>query len=146
VERFFNDFEKEINKSILEFNVSMKDNYRDVENQIGSLRTEIAAKIENLGTEKVLKTIIAYFSKEEEKRINESFETMRETLEICGGKRAALAVETNSIQKMVNELSQFMCLSFENWEQDVKYGADFVKTGFSSAKTDRSKYSNGKSD
>ena len=24
-----------------------------------------------------------------------------------------------------------MYLSFENWEQDVKYVADFVKTGFS---------------
>lgn len=32
---------------------------------------------------------------------------------------------------MVNELSQFMCLSFENWEQDIKYNSEFVKTGFS---------------
>lgn len=31
---------------------------------------------------------------------------------------------------MINELSQFMYLSFENWEQDIKYVADFIKTGF----------------
>jgi hypothetical protein len=25
-----------------------------------------------------------------------------------------------------------MYLSFENWEQDIKYVADFIKTGFTS--------------
>ena len=30
-----------------------------------------------------------------------------------------------------------MFLSFENWEQDIKYVADFIKTGFTSA-TNRS--------
>jgi hypothetical protein len=48
-------------------------------------------------------------------------------------------IENNSIQKMINELSQFMYLSFENWEQDVKYVADFVKTGFTTSRSDYSK-------
>lgn len=39
VQRFFADFEKEVNKSIVEFNVSMRDNYRDMETQIKSMRT-----------------------------------------------------------------------------------------------------------
>ena len=60
---------------------------------------------------------------------------MRETLQLCSNKRATLIIENNSIQKMVNELTQYMYLSFENWEQDVKYVADFVKTGFSSGGT-----------
>lgn len=59
-----------------------------------------------------------------------NIEVLRETLDLCGSKRASLSIDNNSIQKMVNELSQFMYLSFENWEQDIKYVADFIKTGF----------------
>ena len=39
VQRFFTDFEKEVNKSIIEFNVSMRENYREMENQISTMKT-----------------------------------------------------------------------------------------------------------
>lgn len=63
VQRFFVDFEKEVNKSIVEFNVSMKDSYREMENQIKSMKTELNTKLQCLSTDKVLKTIIAFYSK-----------------------------------------------------------------------------------
>lgn len=37
VERFFNDFEKEVNKSVANYNDSMKENYGKVENHIEKL-------------------------------------------------------------------------------------------------------------
>lgn len=41
VERFFTDFEKEVSKSILCFNESMKENYTKVEEHITDLKKEI---------------------------------------------------------------------------------------------------------
>ena len=38
VERFFIDFEKEVTKSIICFNESMKENYTKVESHIGELK------------------------------------------------------------------------------------------------------------
>lgn len=132
VQRFFTDFEKEVNKSIIEFNVSMRENYREMENQISTMKTQLVSKIDTLATEKVLKTIISYHSKEEDKKIQNNITVLKETLDLCGSKRASLMIDNNSIQKMVNQLSQYMYLSFENWEQDIKYVADFIKTGFTS--------------
>jgi hypothetical protein len=59
-----------------------------------------------------LKTVIAYHSKEEDKKILNNINVLRETLDLCGSKRASLMIDNNSIQKMVNELSQYMYLSF----------------------------------
>ena len=93
----------------------MKENYREMENQIAAMKSEIGSKVDSLATEKVLKTIISYHSKEEDKKIQNNITVLKETLELCGSKRASLMIDNNSIQKMVNELSQFMYLSFENW-------------------------------
>lgn len=37
VERFFDDFEKEVEKSVKEFNASMKENYRNLQTQISAM-------------------------------------------------------------------------------------------------------------
>lgn len=66
VERFFTDFEKEVAKSIICFNESMKENYSKVEEHIGELKKEIQEKSTNLGTDKVLKTLIGFHAKDEE--------------------------------------------------------------------------------
>lgn len=95
------------------------------------MRSDINFKIDNLAGDKVLKTVISYYAKQESDKIDNNLDVIRETLQLCSNKRATLVIENNSIQKMVNELTQYMYLSFENWEQEVKYVADFVKTGFS---------------
>lgn len=64
VERFFEDFEKEVDKSITAFNVSMRESYHQLNIQISSMEKEIQNKISSLATDKVLKTVIGYFSKE----------------------------------------------------------------------------------
>ena len=48
-----------------EFNVSLKSDYRDMETEIKTIKAELNTKNDNLATEKVLKTVIAYFSKGE---------------------------------------------------------------------------------
>jgi hypothetical protein len=65
VERFFNDFEKEVNKSVISYNDSMKENYGKVESRIGELKEELSTKTANLGNERVLKTIISFHAKNE---------------------------------------------------------------------------------
>ncbi len=55
---------------------------------------------------------------------------LRETIDVCASKRRSLVCENSSIQKIINELSNYMYLTFENWENDIKYVGDFVKTGF----------------
>lgn len=47
----------------------MKESYRNMNNQIQSMEKEINNKISNLSSEKILKTVIAYYAKEEEKKI-----------------------------------------------------------------------------
>ena len=66
------------------------------------MRGEIHSKLDNLGGEKVLKTVISYYSKQESEKIDNNLEVMRETLHLCSNKRATLVIENNSIQKMVN--------------------------------------------
>ncbi len=63
VERFFNDFEKEVNKSVIAYNDSMKESYGKVEEQISKVKTELESKSSCLGNEKVLKTIIGFHAK-----------------------------------------------------------------------------------
>lgn len=41
VERFFEDFEKEVDKSLTAFNVSMRESYHQLNIQINSMKTEI---------------------------------------------------------------------------------------------------------
>ena len=102
VDRFFKDLEKEVEKSILEFNVSMGDNYRELESQFKLMNGEINTKIDSLAGDRVLKTVISYFSKQEAAKISNNLEVMRDTLHLCSNKRATLVIENNSIQKMVN--------------------------------------------
>ena len=92
IDRFFKDLEKEVEKSILEFNVSMSDNYRELESQIKNMRGEIHSKLDNMGSDKVLKTVISYFSKQESEKIDNNLEVMRETLHLCSNKRATLVI------------------------------------------------------
>jgi len=63
-----------------------------MDNQIKAMKNDINSKMDNLGTDKVLKTIIAYCSKEEEKKIAGNLDVLRETLDLCGSKRASLRI------------------------------------------------------
>lgn len=108
----------------------MKENYHNLDVQINTMKTDIKSKIANLSNEKVLKTVISYHSKQEEKKNLANLSNMRENLDAYNRKRAFLVYENSSIQSFINELSKFMSLAFENWECDIKYVTDFVKTGF----------------
>lgn len=50
----------------------------------------------------MLKTIIGYYSKEEEKKINNNLEIFREGIDVCGNKHVSLICENSSIQKVIN--------------------------------------------
>jgi hypothetical protein len=76
VERFFSDFEKEVNKSIICYNDSMKENYGHVEDHIVALKKEIEDKAATLGGEKVLKTVIGFHAREEEEKYNQEINSI----------------------------------------------------------------------
>lgn len=66
------------------------------------MKSELSTKIEALSTEKVLKTVISFHSKEEDKKMANNITVLKETLDLCGSKRANLMIDNNSIQKMIN--------------------------------------------
>lgn len=49
VERFFNDFEKEVSKSVVSYNDSMKESYGKVEESISKVKGELELKSAYLG-------------------------------------------------------------------------------------------------
>jgi len=41
-----------------------------------------------------------------------------------------------SAQKVIEELGRYIYLSFQNWENEIKYVSDFVKTGHQMSTSD----------
>jgi hypothetical protein len=132
VERFFTDFEKEVGKSILCYNESMKESYDRVGEQIAQVRSELAEKSQCLGNDKVLKVLIGFHAKEEEGRYNEQVEAIRGRIEYLGTQQVEVVCEPSAMQAVIEEMGNYIHLSFQNWQNEIKYVAEFVKTGFMS--------------
>ena len=95
----------------------MKENYTKVEEHITELKKEIEEKSMHLGTEKVLKTLIGFHAKEEEAKYLDQINCIRNRIEYL------------DTQKVIEELGSYIYLAFQNWENEIKYVAEFVKTG-----------------
>ncbi len=67
-------------KSILCYNESMKESYDKVGEQIASIKNELAEKAQWLGNDKVLKVLIGFHAKEEEKRYNQQVGAIKERI------------------------------------------------------------------
>ncbi len=50
----------------------------------------------------------------------------------------AVVCHPNATQNVIDQLGNYIHLSFQNWENEIKYVADFVKTGFSNNSTGNS--------
>jgi hypothetical protein len=80
VERFFDDFEKEVSKSIVCFNESIKEKAQKTEESITALTKEVEEKVESLASEKVLRTLIGFHAKSEEKHYLKEIDAIRWTI------------------------------------------------------------------
>jgi hypothetical protein len=87
VERFFTDFEKEVTKSVLCYNESMKENYGKVSEHTEELKKELDEKSSCLGNDKVLKVLIGFHAKEEENKYNDQVECIKSRIEYLGTQR-----------------------------------------------------------
>ena len=131
VERFFDDFEKEVVKSMNAYNESMKENYGKLEHEIAGLHQEIHTKSNNLKNDKVLKTVISFYSKLEEEKYRENILRIRDGLSQLEEQKVTVICDNAPTQRIVDELGNFIHLEFLNWENEIKYVTEFVKTGFS---------------
>lgn len=129
VERFFTDFEKEVSKSIICFNESMKEDYSKVEEHISELKKEIEEKSVNLGTDKVLKTLIGFHAREEEEKYLDQINCLKNRIEYLDTQKVEVVCNPPATQKVIEELGGYIYLAFQNWENEIKYVAEFVKTG-----------------
>lgn len=44
--------------------------------------------------------------------------------------KVEVVCQPSAAQKVIDELGNYIHLSFQNWENEIKYVAEFVKTGF----------------
>lgn len=129
VERFFSDFEKEVSKSIICFNESMKENYTKVDEQVEFLKKEIEEKNLNLNGDKVLKTLIGFHARDEEAKYSEQLHFIKDRIEYLDTQKVEVVCSPPATQKVIEELGNYIYLAFQNWENEIRYVADFVKTG-----------------
>lgn len=136
VERFFSDFEKEVENSILSYNESMNDNYLQVSQRIAQLKQEIHDKNASLGSEKVLRTLISFHAKGEKQTYNEQIASLRARIDYLDTQRVDVVCQPSAAQNVVEDLGSYIHLAFQNWQNEIKYVSDFVKTGFMSTASD----------
>ena len=121
VERFFNDFEKEVIKSMNAYNESMKEGYGKLEHEISNMDQEILTKSNNLKGDKVLKTVIGFYSKLEEEKYRESILRIRDGINQLDEQKVTVICDNAPTQRIVDELGNFIHLEFMNWENEIKY-------------------------
>jgi anti-sigma28 factor (negative regulator of flagellin synthesis) len=116
VERFFSDFEKEVEKSILSYNESMNDNYLQVNQRIAQLKQEIHEKNASLGGEKVLRTLISFHAKGEKQICNEQVASLRARIDHLDTQRVDVVCQPTMAQDVVDGLGSYIHLAFQNWQ------------------------------
>lgn len=110
----------------------MKENYDRVGEQIAQIKTELAEKSQWLGNEKVLKVLIGFYAKEEEQRYNEQVDALKNRIDYLGTQKVDVVCEPAAMQAVIEEMGNYIHLSFQNWQNEIKYVSEFVKTGFMS--------------
>ena len=136
VDRFFADFEKEVSKSFLSYNDSMAESYGKVQTHIDDLTTEIKEKTASLEGDKVLKTLIGFHARGEEQTYQEQVESIRTRISYLETQKVEVVCQPAANQRVIDELGNYIHLAFHNWENEVKYVAEFVKTGLASTGSD----------
>ncbi len=64
VERFFNDFQRDVVQAFRGYNDNMKENYSHITEEIKAFEKGLDEKLEHLGTQRVLKTVISFYTKQ----------------------------------------------------------------------------------
>jgi hypothetical protein len=110
VDRFFSDFEKEVDKSIICYNDSMKENISKVEDHIADLKREIEEKTIYLTNEKVLKILIGFHAKGEEKKYLEQIANIQERVDYLGTQKVEVVCQPSATQSVIDELGNYIHL------------------------------------
>ena len=94
----------------------MKESYDKVGEQITSIKNELAEKTQWLGNDKVLKVLIGFHAKEEEKRYNEQVDAIKERIQYLGTQKVDVVCEPAALQAVIEEMGTYIHLSFQNWQ------------------------------
>lgn len=63
---------------------------------------------------------------------------IKNRIEELGDQRASVVCHPNAAQNVIDNLGDYIHLSLQNWESEIKYASEFVKTGFSNSSTGNS--------
>ena len=63
--------------------------------------------------------------------MREELDQIKKRIEELGEQRVAVVCNVNATQTVIDQLGNYIHLSFQNWENEIKYVSEFVKTGFS---------------
>jgi hypothetical protein len=57
---------------------------------------------------------------------------LRGRIEYLGTQKVDVVCEPAAMQAVIQEMGNYIHLSFQNWQNEIKYVSEFVKTGFMS--------------
>lgn len=80
-------------------------------------------KAGNLGTDKVLRTLIGYHAKKEDERYWKEIESIQNTISYLETQKVEVVCQPAATQSVIDEMGNYIHLSFQNWESEIKYGS-----------------------
>ena len=79
----------------------MKENYGKVNEHIEELKKEIAEKTACLGNDKVLKVLIGFHARGEEKKYNDEVDELKTRIEYLGTQKVEVVCEPAAMQAVI---------------------------------------------
>ena len=64
----------------------------------------------------MLKILIGFHAKEEEKRYKEQVDTIKERIQYLGTQKVDVVCEPAALQAVIEEMGTYIHLSFQNWQ------------------------------
>lgn len=78
----------------------------------------------------MLKVLIGFYAKREEQKYIEDIEAIRNRIGYLQEQKVEVITTPAISQKVIDDLGNYIHLNFQNWQNEIKYVAEFVKTGF----------------
>lgn len=93
----------------------MKEKTQKVEEHISLLTKEVKEKADSLAGEKVLRTLISFHAKNEEKQYWKEIESIQNTINFLHSQKVEVVCQPAAAQNVIDEMGNYIHLSFQNW-------------------------------
>ena len=127
IERYFQDIESALSKSITHYNEVTMDDLQKVSGEILELRRQLKCTSDSLATDRSLKTVITYFLEDELTAWKNEIKKIETQLSCIKEQSSVVEVDSNIITEVMDKLDQYIGISFENYEEKGFYAKEYSK-------------------